>query len=71
VAGKEDRDGTLGFTSKGTERKLEPPCQESRKFRPEKCRTERQPTCKSQGSWPRRTTGSGPGWPGRNIGFGK
>jgi hypothetical protein len=38
---------------KGTQ----PLCQGSRKIRPKKCRTERQPTCKSLGLWPMRTVG--------------
>lgn len=48
---------------------LEPPCWERRKTSSEKCRTERLPTYKSQGSWPRRAAGLGLEQPGWNIGF--
>ena len=48
MAGQGNRGRTLRFKGKGTERrKLKHLVAKGRKIRPEKCRTERQPTCKS------------------------
>jgi hypothetical protein len=58
MAGQADRGRTFRIPGQGTEEggRRQSPCRER-----SSCRTERQPTCKSQGPWPRRAAGLGPG----------